>query len=113
LGQIERLIVELHAPGLDLRHVEDVVDHVQQVVPAGHDVVAVLLILFGAERAEHSAAHHLGESDDRVERGAQLMAHVGQELRFGLVGFLGAGFLVGVLLSQFGEQLRLTFEFRL
>ncbi len=38
---------------------------------------------------------HLGDADHGVQRGAQLMAHVGQELAFGPVGFLG------LLLSAF------------
>ena len=44
------LQVELHAAGLDLRHVEDVVDDFQQILPALADVAAVFLILVGAER---------------------------------------------------------------
>src|SRR6185503_13550751 len=45
LRQVERLHVELHAAGLDLRHVEDVVDVFEQVFSAGQDVVAVFLVL--------------------------------------------------------------------
>jgi len=79
LRQVERLVIELHASGFDLRHVENIVDDVQQVVSAGHDVVAVLLILLGAERAEHAAAHHFRKPDNGVQRGAQFVAHVGEE----------------------------------
>ena len=57
--------VELDAAGLDLRHVEDVVDDVEQVLPAVLNVAAVLVILVGAERAEHPGFHDLGEADDR------------------------------------------------
>jgi len=113
LGEVERLVIELHAPGFDLRHVEDVVDDVQQIISAGHDVVAVLLIFLGAQRPEHAAAHYFREADNGVERGAQLVAHVGQKFRLGLVGFLGTGLLIGILLREFGEQLRLTFQFHL
>ena len=34
-GQIERLHVELHPAGFDLRHIQDVVDHFEQIVTAG------------------------------------------------------------------------------
>ena len=36
------------------------------------------------ELAEHALAQHLGEADDGVERGAELVRHVGEELRLGL-----------------------------
>jgi len=41
------------------------------------------------------------------------VTHVGEEFRFGLVGFFGAGFFFGVFLGKFGEKLRLAFEFGL
>src|SRR6266566_8994628 len=31
--------------------------------------------------ARHVGDHHLGQADDGIERGAQLMAHTGEELR--------------------------------
>ena len=61
------------------------------------------LIFVGAERAEHARFHDLGEADDGVERRAQLVAHVGEEFRLRLVGFLGAGLFLGVFLGEFGE----------
>jgi hypothetical protein len=39
-----------------------------------------LLRLFCAE-ARRVFDHHLGQSDDGIERGAQLVAHAGDELR--------------------------------
>ena len=63
------------------------------------------LIFFGAERAEHAGFHDLGKADDGVERRAQFVAHIGEEFRLGLVGFLGAGFFGGVFLGQFGGAL--------
>ena len=110
LGQIERLHVELHPSGLDLGHVEDVVDDFQQIVAAGENVVAVFLIFLRAELAEHAAFHDLGETDDGVERRAQLVTHIGQELGFGLVGLLGAGLFPGVFLGEIGELDCLSFE---
>ena len=110
LRQIERLQVELHPAGLDLRHVEDVVDDFEQIVAAGQDVVTVFLVFFRAERAEHAAAHDLGESDDGIERRAQFVAHIGEEFGFGLVGFLGAVLFLGIFFGEVGEFDGLPFE---
>ena len=46
--------IEPDAAGLDLRHVEDVVDDVEQILAALMDVGAVFAIFVGAERAEHA-----------------------------------------------------------
>ena len=56
--------------------------------------LGVLVIMLVAERPEHPLQHDLGEAVDRVERGPQLVAHVGQELGFGPIGELRA--LLGV-----------------
>ena len=79
--------VELHAAGLDLRQVEDVVDKREQMVARGVNVAQVLELLV-VDLAKHLLAQHLGEADDRVERRAQLVRHVGEELRLVLVGHL-------------------------
>ena len=63
-----------------------------------------------AERAEHAALHHLGEADDGVERRAQLVAHVGQELGLGAVRALGLRLLLEVALGEVGELLRLRLQ---
>ena len=104
------LEVEADAAGLDLRHVEDVVDDVEQVLAALVDVLAVVAVLVAADRAEHLRLHDLGEADDGVERRAQLVAHIGEEARLRLVGLFGAGLLLGVFLRQVGELLGLTLE---
>src|SRR5664279_4181716 len=85
--QVDAGEVELHAAGLDLRQVEDVVDQREQVVARGVDVEQVLELLV-VDLAEHLLAQHLREADDRVERRAQLVRHVGEELRLMLVGEL-------------------------
>ena len=64
----------------------------------------------GAERAEHARLHDLGKPDDGVERRAQLVAHIGEEFRLGLVRFFGAGLLLAVFLGEVGELLRLDFQ---
>ena len=70
---------------------------------AGQDVVAVFGVFFRTQRAEHAAAHDFGKSDDGVERRAQLVAHIGEEFRLGLVGFLGAVFFVGIFLREIDQ----------
>src|ERR1700730_3718151 len=70
--------IKLHPPGLDLGEIEDVVDQREQM-PAGaeHPVerLEVLLCCFGI------LPQHLADADDVIERRAQLMAHIGEELR--------------------------------
>ena len=70
--------LQLHAASLDLGEIEDVVDQREQM-PAGaeHPVerLEVLLCCFGI------LPQHLAHADDGVERRAQLVTHVGQELR--------------------------------
>ncbi len=78
--------------------------------PAAVNVAAVFVIFVGAERAEHAGRHDLGKADDGVERRAQFVAHVGEELGLGLVGVLGAGLFLGVLLRQVRELLRLDLQ---
>ena len=104
------LHVEADAAGLDLRHVEHVVDDVEQVLAALVDVLAVAAILLVADRAEHFRRHDLGEADDGVEWRAQLVAHIGEEARFRLVGLFGAGLLLRIFLREVGKLLGLTLE---
>ena len=106
----EVLEVEHHASGLDPRHVENVVDDAEQVGAALVDVAAILLVLGRAELAEHARLHDLREADDGVERRAELVADIGQELRLGAVGVLGAVLLLGVFLGELDHLLRLKLE---
>ena len=86
-AQVERLRLDVHAAGLDLREVEDVVDDREQRVAGvadGGDVV----VLLGVElRVEQQAAH----ADHRVHRRADLVAHRREERALRLVGGLGRG----------------------
>ena len=85
LAHIQRLQLELHAPGLDLGQVEHVIDQLQQIT-AGlvHDVG--MLDLFGAEVAEGVLFQLIAEDQNAVERRAQLMGHIGEKFRFIAVG---------------------------
>ncbi len=103
VDQIDRLDAQGHLAGLDLGHVQDVVDQRQQVLARAQDIGGVALVAGVAERAEHLAGHDLGEPVDGVQRRAQLVAHVGQELALGLVGRLGPDLGRLVLAGQLGQ----------
>ena len=70
---------------LDLREVENVVDQRQQVGAGGVDVARELDLL-GRQVAAGVLGELLAENQDRVERRAQLVRHVGEELRLVLRG---------------------------
>ena len=80
LADGERDALQVHLPGLDLGQVEDVAEEVEEVLARAPDVPEVLELTL-VELAEHLVEQHLGEPDDRVERGAQLVRHAGEELR--------------------------------
>ena len=85
---LNELRVSSSLAGLDLGEVEDVVDQLQQVAAAVEDVVGVLELPV-VQVAKGLVAEDLGEADDGIERGAQLVAHAGEELALGAVGGLG------------------------
>jgi hypothetical protein len=93
LGQAERRGLDVHLAGLDLREIEDVVDQGQQVLAGLGDVVDVVGLL-GRQHPKPLRRQHARHPDDRVERGAQLVAHPRQELALGPAGRLG--FLLGL-----------------
>ena len=74
--------VQLELAGIDLGEVEDVVDDVVKMLAALVDELGVFR-LARLERAHHPQLERLGETDDRVERRAQFVAHIGEELRLG------------------------------
>jgi hypothetical protein len=83
--QRERFKMKLHAPRLYLGEVEDVVDQGKQVPARTQHAIERFEVLIEALRI---LAQHLGDADDGVEWRAELMAHVGEEARFGPVGFV-------------------------
>ncbi|MCY1218383.1 hypothetical protein D9M72_303300 [compost metagenome] len=82
---IERFEPELHAPGLDLGQVEHIVDQLQQVAAGTVDDVGVAGLLL-AEVAGHVLPQLVAEDQDAVQRRAQLVGHVGEELGLVTVG---------------------------
>ena len=106
--------------GFDLRKIENVVDQIQQV-RAGRIDIAGEIDLLGQQIAGRIVGQLLAEDENRVERRAQLVRHVGQKLGLvlrgqrqfgrlflkraaGLFHFAVLAFHLGVLL---GEQLGL------
>ena len=92
-GDLGLLLVELDLAGLELRDVENVADDAEKMLRAGADVARIAGIARAADRAHHLVRHHLGEADDGVQRRAQLVAHIGEEL--GLAAARELGFLLG------------------
>ncbi len=86
LGKVEGLLVELQLAGLDLRKVQQVVEDRQQRLPRSADHVQALLL--GGRKRVHG--HDLGHAEDPVQRRADLVAHIGQELGLHDVGGVGS-----------------------
>src|SRR5205807_4136910 len=80
LGKRQTADLQLHPSGFDLREVEDVIDQCEQMATRAVDIGNVFHLLL-VEIAEQLVLKDLGEPDDRVERGAQLVRHVGEKLR--------------------------------
>ena len=98
--QGQRVVLQADPAGLHAGDVQDVVQHRQQVlggVPGGVHEAA----LFGVQPGIVEQAQHAQQA---VERGAQLVAHVGQEDGLGLVGLVGRGAGFAQMLGQ-GLQL--------
>ncbi len=110
--------------GFDLGKIQNVVDEAEQVVAGGMDGLGEF-DLFGCEVAFRVVCQLVGEDEQAVERRAQLVGHVGQELGFvfgsegELLGFffqrLAGLFDFGVLAFDFGvlfgQQFGLLLQF--
>ena len=80
--------LDFQTAGLDLGKVQDVVDQAHEVFAAGVDGIQIFLTLILVVPS-NPFAEKVRESEDRVQRGADLVAHVGQELALGDIGRLG------------------------
>ena len=85
VGEEDLLGVDRHRAGFDLRQVEDVADQVQQVGAGAVDGAGELDLLV-RQIAVGVVAQLLAEDQDAVERRAQLVGHVGEELGLVLRG---------------------------
>ncbi len=97
----ERLDLQFHLPGLDLGQVEDLVDQCEQVAAGAQDPLQ-RFDLFALAEVARILQQHLADADDRVQRRAQFVAHVGEELRLVPAGRLELAALVLDLLEQAG-----------
>ena len=95
-GQRHVADLDRDGAGFDLRQVEDVVDEVEQVGSGAVDGARELGLLV-VEVALLVVGQQLRQDQQRVERRAQLVAHIGQEL--GLV-LRGQRELLGLLLDR-------------
>ncbi len=77
--------LEVHPPGLDLGHVEDVVQQAEQIVARVADDGQIFTL--GAVKARR--AQQLGRAEHPVHRRAQLVRNDAQEIRLGLIGRVG------------------------
>ena len=84
-GEGDFLGLDGDGAGLDLREIEDVVDEVEQIGAGGVDVPGELDLLVG-EVARGVSGELLAEDEDGIERRAQLVRHVRQELGLVLRG---------------------------
>ncbi len=87
IAQIEFDILQLQLAGLDFGEIQQIVDQGKQAAGRGFDDVDVTALLPGQIRFKHQVAH----SDDAVNRSAQLVTHLGEEIALGLAGKIGLG----------------------
>ena len=101
LVELEADVLHVELAGLDLREIQDVVDDPQERVRRAldlHQVVALLGREIGLER-------EVGEAHDRVHRGADLVAHVGEEVTLHAVRVVGRVASLLELCGALGDDL--------
>ena len=76
-----------HFACLDFGQIENIVNHLKQVLSAGVDVVDALL-LFGVDASDEFIPEDFGEPDDGVQRCAEFVAHVCKEIALRTAGIL-------------------------
>ena len=70
MADTERIAVQLHPPGIEPRHVQNVVDEIEQIPPAVEDVDGVFGVTGFAVHLQRMVADDLGKADDRIQRRA-------------------------------------------
>jgi len=80
---------KLYLACFDLRHVEYIIDNRQQVKAAGMDIPDVFEIFLVRDRTEELVGDHFGKPDYGIQRGAQLVAHIGEKVALRAVGQFG------------------------
>ena len=89
-GQRRRFSRKRQLAGLDLREIQNLVDQLEQIPARVENLVDAGRL--GRRGRRGIGIDQLGETEDGVERGAELMAHAGKEIRFREVGFFRRGF---------------------
>src|SRR6185436_11119981 len=111
-AQRQPLHHQLRLAGLDLRQVEDVVDDPQQLLAGAVDVAEEAPLPL-VQLLREPRLQDLREADYGVERRAQLVRNVGEELRFEAVGLAQPQVdlvqLAGALLERGGEARQLHY----
>ena len=92
---------DVHLAGFDLRQIENVVDQAEQVPAGAFDLLEVGNESFLSE-IDCVFLENFAVADDGVERRAQLVAHIGEELRL----VLARHFELPALILDFVEQPR-------
>ncbi len=94
------------AAGFDLGEIQNIVDQGQKMRAGTMDQAGIFDVAMDVI-AKNPGLDDLGKTENRVQGCAQFMAHVGQELRLGLIGLFGLqAFLFGHLsgVPQFADQ---------
>ena len=104
--QIEHRAVELEASGLELGIVENVVQHRMQALRRLLQGLGIAPL----RGVEPGVEQKLGHGDHRAERGAELVAHHGDQLGLGPVGGLSLYALLPLGLDRLDKALDLRKE---
>ena len=80
--ELELARVDVQLTGFDLGKIKDVVEHIEQGAGAGVQFADVVFLL----KIQRGGRQQVDQADDAVQGGADLVAHVGEETRLGLVG---------------------------
>src|SRR5260221_2344390 len=76
---VDRFEMHFHLAGIDLRQVKNIVDQRQQMLRRAKNPFQRLDRIFALEVAS-VLEQHLANSDDRIQRSTQLVAHIGEKL---------------------------------
>ena len=85
VGNRKLFILQAHTPGFDARHIQDVVDQMQQMLGRVPDFFQIFFRGWGKTLF---AEGDIIQTDDGVHGGTDFVAHVGKERGFGFVCFL-------------------------
>ncbi len=85
LADVERFRLDLHVASFDLGQVKHVIDQLQQIMTGPMHDIGVANLLLG-QVARRVLSQLIAQDENTVERRAQLVRHVGEELGFVPVG---------------------------